>query len=111
MGGKSGLKDYNENLVIAKAGYNLTPQFKLTGAVGNLAVDNGTDSDDSLVLDLQASYQVNKAVRVWATAGMIASNKVGTLTGNPLVDSTPISGTSFDSNHVSSGSLNLSVKF
>ena len=111
MGDKKGLKDYNENLVIAKAGYNLTPQFKLTGAVGNLAVDNGTDSDDSLVLDLQASYQVNKAVRVWATAGMIASNKVGTLTGNPLVDSTPIKGTSFDSNHVSSGSLNLSVKF
>ena len=83
MGGKSGRKDYNESLIIGKVGFQLTPQFKLTAAAGNLAIDNGTNDDNSLVLDLQGSYQVNKAFRVWATAGMISSNDVGTLTGNP----------------------------
>ncbi|MCK7548798.1 hypothetical protein ACFQGA_01115 [Marinobacter koreensis] len=130
MGNAKGLKDYNESLFIGKVGYNFTPKFKVTGAAGSLNVDNGTNSDNSMVFDLQASYQVNKAVRVWATAGMIASNDVGKLTGNPLVDSgqqavpvstplgtiktavpTPINGASFGNNSVSSGSLNLSVKF
>lgn len=111
MGGKSGRKDYNESLIIGKVGFQLTPQFKLTAAAGNLAIDNGTNDDNSLVLDLQGSYQVNKAFRVWATAGMISSNDVGTLTGNPLVASQPIKGSSFADNSVASGSLNLSVKF
>jgi len=111
MGGKSGRKDYNESLLIGKVGFNLTPQWKLTGAAGSLMVDNGTDSDSSLVLDLEASYQVNKAVRVWGTAGYIESNKVATLTGNPLVDSKPINGTAFDNENVTAGSVNMQVKF
>lgn len=111
MGGKSGLKNYNENLAIAKVGFNVTPQWKLTGAAGNLMVDNGTNSDSSLVLDLEASYQVNKAVRVWATAGYIASNDAGTLSANTLIDGKPVTGTSFANNSVSSGAVNMEVKF
>ncbi|MDX1801051.1 MAG: hypothetical protein R3303_09000, partial [Marinobacter sp.] len=97
------------SLAMAKVGYNLTSQWKVTGAAGSLMVDNGTDSDDSVVLDLQASYQVNKAVRVWGTAGYISSNKVATLSGNPLIDSTPLGG--FADHNVSAGSVNMEVKF
>ena len=109
IGGQFGRKDYNQSLAMAKVGYNLTSQWKVTGAAGSLMVDNGTDSDDSVVLDLQASYQVNKAVRVWGTAGYISSNKVATLSGNPLIDSTPLGG--FADHNVSAGSVNMEVKF
>lgn len=111
MGGKSGLKDYNESLLIGKVGFNVTPQWKVTGALGSLMVDNGTNDDSSVVVDLEASYQVNKAVRVWGTAGYISSNEVATLSGNPLVDRAPISGTGFADNNVSAGSVNMEVKF
>ncbi len=121
LGGKYGLENFNENLVMGRVGYNLTPQWKVTGAVGNLMLDNGSVSDNSMVYDLRASYQVNKAVRVWATAGFLASNKLGTLTGNPLLDkgtfTTAPSGkyqgnnVSFANDFVSSGSLNMQVAF
>lgn len=123
MGGKSGRKDYNESLLIGKVGFNLTPQWKLTGAAGSLMVDNGTNNDSSLVLDVEASYQVNKAVRVWATAGYISSNEVATLSGNPLVASGPFTtsadptnqyygnNTGFADNNVTAGSVNMQVKF
>lgn len=111
MGGTYGQKNFNESLAMARVGYNLTPQWKLTGAAGSLSLDNGTNSDSSLVLDLQASYQVNKSVRVWGTAGYLASNDLGVLSGNPLVDAKPIKGTSFANDFVSSGSVNLQVAF
>ncbi|ASK35657.1 hypothetical protein [Alloalcanivorax mobilis] len=109
MGGTLGREDFDENLIIGKATWNLTPKFAITGAVGNLDIDNGTDSDDSMVYDLQLSYQANKALRTWLSVGMIEKNDAGALTGNDLVGS--LAGADFSDDDVKAASLNMSVNF
>ena len=87
------------------------------GAVGFLDIEvpdsaavAGETSDTSTVYDLQASYQLNEAVRTWATLGMLKENDVGILRGNSLVGATPNQG-SFADDRVIAGSVNLGVQF
>jgi hypothetical protein len=109
MGGTLGRDGYDENLIIGKATWNLTPKFAITGAVGNLDIDNGTDSDDSMVYDLQLSYQANKALRTWLSVGMIEKNDAGSLTGNDLIGS--LATADFSEGDVKAASLNVAVNF
>jgi hypothetical protein len=109
MGGALGQKDFDENLLIGKATWNLTPKFAITGAVGNLDIDNGTESDDSMVYDLQFSYQANKAMRTWVSVGMIEKNKAGVLKGNALIPDA--AGVAFADDDVKAASLNVAVNF
>src|SRR5699024_4216570 len=81
MGGTLGREDFNEDLVIGKASFNVTPKFTITGAVGQLTIDDGSNRDESMVYDLRFAYQVNKAMKTWLSLGMIEENKVGTLAG------------------------------
>ncbi|MCC4309237.1 hypothetical protein LL252_11700 [Alcanivorax marinus] len=108
MGGTLGLKDFDEDLLMARAKFNLTPKFSITGAVGQLSIDNGTNDDDSMVYDLQFAYQANKALRTWLSVGMIEENEVGTLSGNDLVGGGL--GT-FANDDVKAASLNMTVNF
>ncbi|MBU59428.1 MAG: hypothetical protein CL543_11155 [Alcanivorax sp.] len=110
MGGTLGVKDFDEDLLIGRAKFNLTPKFSITGAVGQLSVDNGTADDDSMVYDLQFAYQANKSLRTWLSVGMIEENDVATLTGNDLIG-TAASGASFAEDDVKAASLNMSVSF
>ena len=108
MGGTLGVKDYDEDLLIARAKFNLTPKFSITGAVGQLSVDNGANDDDSMVYDVKLAYQANKTLRTWLSVGMIEKNDVGTLSGNDLLGTT---NSSFSDNDVKAASLNMSVSF
>lgn len=109
MGGASGLQDYNENLIIAKAGFNLSPQLMVHASVGNLMIDNGTTDDNSMIYDLGASYKINEAVTTSATWGMIGESDTLGTAGNSLV---PGSGsTSLANDDIMAASLNLDVKF
>lgn len=110
MGGTLGMKDYDESLVIGKATWNVTPKFAVTGAVGNLDIDTSAGSDDSMVYDLQFSYQANKALRTWLAVGMIEKNSVGALTGNDLVGRAA-AGSTFADKDVKAASLNVAVNF
>ncbi|CUR47941.1 hypothetical protein ACRYJU_12950 [Alloalcanivorax xenomutans] len=112
MGGTLGVKDYDEDLVIGKLTWNVTDKFAVTGAVGQLSVDNALidADDDSMVYDLQFAYQVNKALRTWLSVGMLEKNKAGTLSGNGLIGS--LSGmNTFADDDVKAASLNMTVNF
>lgn len=109
MGSALGQKDFDENLLIGKATWNLTPKFAITGAVGNLDIDNGTESDDSMVYDLQFSYQANKSLRTWVSVGMIEKNEAGVLKGNALIPDA--AGAAFADDDVKAASLNVAVNF
>lgn len=116
MGGYLGAKGYNQNLYIGQVVANLTSKVALSGSVGALNIEipgsaapvRATGSDTSMVYDLQGSYQLNRAVRFWATVGWLEKNKVGQLSGNSLLGSFP-NGGDFSSNGVVAGSLNLGV--
>ncbi|ROO25176.1 hypothetical protein [Salinisphaera orenii] len=115
MGRYLGREGFDESLYIGSVGVNVTEKFALRGAVGFLDIEapnatGGTDSDTSTVYDLQASYQLNEAVRTWATLGMLKENDVGMLRGNSLVGATP-NGGSFADDRVIAGSVNLGVEF
>lgn len=111
MGGFLGRKDFDESLAIGSVAVNVTPKFAVRGALGFLDIDTADNgSDSSTVYDLQASYQLNEAVRTWATLGMLKENDVGTLSGNSLVGTIP-NGGSFAEDRVIAGSVNLGVKF
>lgn len=110
MGGvKAGLEDFDEYIVAARAGFDVSPRLTLTGAVGMLNVDDGTDDDSSMFYDLQASYMVNEAVTTSATWGMLTKNDVGTTRGNTLVPGS--GGASFEDDDLMAASLNVNVKF
>ena len=111
MGGTLGRKDFDEDLLIGRAKFNLTPKFSITGAVGQLSVDNGTVDDDSMVYDLQFAYQANKSLRTWLSVGMMEENEAGTLAGNDLLGFGPSDGGSFANDDVKAASLNMSVSF
>ncbi|MES1948277.1 hypothetical protein C84B14_13038 [Salinisphaera sp. C84B14] len=117
MGRFLGREGFDESLYIASIGMNVTEKFALRGAVGFLDIEvpdsaavAGETSDTSTVYDLQASYQLNEAVRTWATLGMLKENDVGILRGNSLVGATPNQG-SFADDRVIAGSVNLGVQF
>lgn len=115
MGSQLGREGFDESLYIGSIGVNVTEKFAVRGAVGFLDIEvpdgtGGTDSDTSTVYDLQASYQLNEAVRTWATLGMLKENDVGTLSGNSLVGTMP-NGGSFADDRVIAGSVNLGVTF
>jgi hypothetical protein len=117
MGRYLGRKGFDESLYIGSVAVNVTDKFALRGAVGFLDIEvpdssavGGETSDTSTVYDLQASYQLNEAVRTWATLGMLEENDVGMLRGNSLVGTTP-NGGSFADDRVIAGSVNLGVEF
>ncbi|MFW5824958.1 MAG: hypothetical protein ACOCVV_08320, partial [Marinobacter sp.] len=118
MGGGSGAEDFDEHLFIAKAGFNVTPQLKLTGAVGTLMIDNGNDDDNSMVYDLRADYKINDKVSTSLTWGMITENDVGT-TGGSATNGVPANSlvgvetaqASFADDDLMAAALGLNVKF
>ena len=117
MGRFLGREGFDESLYIGSVAMNVTEKFAIRGALGFLDIEvpstsavNGETSDTSTVYDLQASYQLNEAVRTWATLGMIKENDVGQLRGNSLVGTTPNDG-SFADDRVIAGSVNLGVQF
>lgn len=77
MGRGYGLEDYDQHLIAAKLGFNVTPRLTLTGAVGYFDVDNGQfDTDDSsMIYDISASYKVNEAVTTVASVGVMGNNE------------------------------------
>lgn len=117
MGRYLGRQGFDESLYIGSVQMNITDRFAVRGALGFLDIEvpdsaaiNGNTSDTSTVYDLQASYQLNEAVRTWATLGMLKENDVGMLRGNSLIGTTP-NGGSFADDRVIAGSVNLGVEF
>jgi hypothetical protein len=111
MGGFLGREGFDESLAIGSVAVNVTPKFAVRGAVGFLDIDTANNgSDSSTVYDLQASYQLNEAVRTWATLGMLKENDVGALAGNSLLGDVP-NGGSFAEDRVIAGSIYLGVEF
>ncbi len=120
--GNLGREGLDQSLYIASLTANITPKFALRGAVGVLDIDTPGNpafafggateggSDSSMVYDVEASYQINEALRTWATLGMLESNDVGQLTGNSLIGGFP-NGGSFADEDVLAGSANLGVTF
>ncbi|SFR80272.1 hypothetical protein SAMN05216203_3062 [Marinobacter daqiaonensis] len=109
MGGASGLEDYEENLFIAKAGFNVSPQLMIHGSIGTLMIDTGTADDDSMVYDLGASYKINDAVTTSATWGMVTKSDVLATAGNSLIAGSQ--GVSLANDDIMAASINLDVKF
>lgn len=109
MGGASGLEDHNEMLFIAQAGFKVNPALTLKAAIGYYDIEIGSNSDDSMVYDLQAHYRVNEAVSTSLTWGMITKNDVGSTAGNTLVPGS--GGVSYADDDLMAASLNLHVKF
>ena len=96
--------------------WNLTPKLAVTGAVGQLDIDNpGTPgnnnsvSDESMFYDLQVSYQVNKSLKTWVTYGILEENEAGALSGNTLLGALPSA--DFSQDDVQAASVNLAVSF
>lgn len=111
MGRDLGRDGFDQTLAIGSVAVNVTPKFALRGAVGFLDIDTANNgSDSSTVYDVQASYQLNEAVRTWATLGMLKENDVGALAGNSLVG-TPPNGGSFAQDRVIAGAVYLGVEF
>lgn len=115
MGQTFGVEDLDQQLIAGKATFNLTPKFSVTGAVGQLDVDNplipgGGADDSSMFYDLELSYQVNKSLRTWFTYGVLEENEAVTLSSNSLLG--PIAGGgSIADDDVQAASLNLAVSF
>lgn len=109
MGGAYGLKDLDEDLIIGRIGYQLTPEIDLAFAVGQLTISSASDDDESMVYDLNVGYQATDRVRVWTRIGMLEANHQGSLASNSLVGSLPTS--SFADDDLLTASLNLSVEF
>lgn len=116
MGGLLGVEDYDQSVLAAKLTWNMTPKLALTGAVGQLDIDNpGTPggnnsvSDESNFYDLKLSYQVNKSLKTWVTYGILEENEAGGLSGNTLLGGLP--NTDFSNDDVQAASVNLAVSF
>ncbi|MBY6032918.1 hypothetical protein [Marinobacter daepoensis] len=109
MGGAYGLRDLDEDLIIGRIGYQLTPEIDLAFAVGQLTISSANDDDESMVYDLNVGYQATDRVRVWSRIGMLEANHQGSLASNSLVGSLPTN--SFADDDLLTASLNLSVEF
>ncbi len=116
MGGLLGVEDYDQSVLAGKLTWNVTPKLAVTGAVGQLDIDNpGTPgnndsvSDESMFYDLQVSYQVNKSLKTWVTYGILEENEAGALSGNTLLGALPSA--DFSNDDVQAASVNLAVSF
>lgn len=116
MGGLLGVEDYDQSVLAGKLTWNVTPKLAVTGAVGQLDIDNpGTPgnndsvSDESTFYDLQVSYQVNKSLKTWVTYGILEENEAGALSGNTLLGALPSA--DFSQDDVQAASVNLAVSF
>ena len=109
MGGTLGIEDHEEMLVMAQAGFKVSPAVTLKAAVGYYDIDTGANSDDSMVYDLQAHYRMNEAVSTSVTWGMITKNEAGTTAGNSLVQNS--GGAGYADDDLMAASVNLHVKF
>lgn len=116
MGGLLGVEDYDQSVLAGKLTWNVTPKLAVTGAVGQLDIDNpGTPgannsvSDESTFYDLQVSYQVNKSLKTWVTYGILEENEAGALSGNTLLGALPSA--DFSNDDVQAASVNLAVSF
>ncbi len=117
MGGLLGLEDYDQQVIAGKLTWNVSPKLAVTGAVGQLDIDNpglsanpnDSVSDDSMFYDLQVSYQVNKSLRTWVTYGILEENEAGALSGNNLLGALPSA--DFSQDDVQAASVNLAVSF
>lgn len=109
MGGAYGLRDMDEDLVIGRVGYQLTPELDMAVAVGQLTISSGANDDESMVYDLSLGYQATDRVRVTSRIGMLEANQQGRLASNSLVGNLPSAG--FASDDLLTASLNLSVNF
>lgn len=118
MGGESGLRKADDQLIAAKVSYQATEKVTLGAALGNLNIKransaNSTHSDDSMFYDLSASMQANNFLRVWGTLGLLEKNKVGQLAGNPHIadsEGNKIVG-GFDTKPVVAASINMELSF
>ncbi|HAR59887.1 MAG TPA: hypothetical protein DCS18_06745 [Alcanivorax sp.] len=111
-----GVEGYDESVLAGKLTWNVTPKLAITGAVGQLSIDNpgtpasGDEVDDSSTFyDLQLSYQVNKTLRTWVTYGILEENEAGALSGNTLLGALPSA--DFSQDDVQAASVNLAVSF
>lgn len=109
MGGAYGLEDLDEDLIIARVGYQLTPEIDMAFAAGQLIVSNASVDDESMVYDLSVGYQATDEVRVSSRIGLLEANNQGSLTSNSLVGGLP--STSFANDDLLTASVNLSVDF
>lgn len=116
MGQNFGVEDYDQSVIAGKLTWNVTPKFAVTGAIGQLDIDNpgtpapGDETDDSsMFYDLQLSYQVNKTLRTWVTYGILEENEAGALSGNTLLGALPSA--DFSQDDVQAASVNLAVSF
>lgn len=109
MGGAYGQRDLDEDLIIGRVSYQLTPQLDVAVAVGQLNVDTGSNDDESMVYDLNVGYQATDRVRVWSRVGLLKANHEATLAGNSLVGSLPSA--SFAKDDLITASINMSVNF
>jgi len=116
MGQNFGVEDYDQSVIAGKLTWNVTPKFAVTGAIGQLDIDNpgtpasGDELDDSsMFYDLQLSYQVNKTLRTWVTYGILEENEAGALSGNSLLGALPSA--DFSQDDVQAASVNLAVSF
>lgn len=114
MGGLLGLEDYDQQVIAGKLTWNVSPKLAVTGAVGQLDIDNPTAGangvdDSSMFYDLQVSYQVNKSLKTWVTYGILEENEAGTLSGNNLIGALPSA--DFSQDDVQAASINLAVSF
>jgi hypothetical protein len=117
MGRGYGLQEYDQHLLAAKLGFDLTPRLNITGAVGYLDIDNGQfDTDDSsVVYDVSASYQVNEAVTTVASFGVLGNNEAFLVapfspgnTGNQFGIGSP---TDFADEDLMAANVGIRVKF
>ena len=111
-----GVEGYDESVLAGKLTWNVTPKLAITGAVGQLDIDNpappggnNSVSDESTFYDLQLSYQVNKTLRTWVTYGILEENEAGALSGNTLLGALPSA--DFSQDDVQAASVNLAVSF
>lgn len=109
MGGAYGLRDMDEDLIIGRVGYQLTPQFDVAAAAGQLKVGTSSNDDESMVYDLSLGYQATDRVRVSSRIGFLEANQEGTLASNSLVGNLPSN--SFAKDDLVTASINMSVDF
>lgn len=109
MGGAYGLKDLDEDLIIGRVGYQVTPKVDIGVSIGQLSVSSASNDDESMVYDLHLGYQATNRVRVWSQIGFLESNTEGALNSNSLIGNLPSN--SFADDDLLTASLNLSVSF
>lgn len=122
LGRGYGYQDYDQHLLAAKLGFDVTPRLNITGAVGYMKIDDGQEDvdDGSMIYDISATYKINESVTTVASIGLVGNNdamvfsKAGGLiphpgsAGNSFGIGAP---TDFDDEDLVAANLGLRVKF